>query len=273
MKAHPRTPAARASTTAVLSGPGAERISFHEIASRALGRRLPLTVVSPAAAPARDGAVLFILHGRGRHHRTLVEAPVARASLLAAPFHLVLPKGEDGWYINSPALPADRYAAYLEEVMTWAEENLPIARSAGRRGITGWSMGGYGAVHFAQTHPGTFGFVSSVIGLLDFPREENLPAGQNYRVPLPRFTADPAQWARFNPLRAVAALRGVRLTLVLATRGFERTMNQNFLAALGAEAMTARVHWLEGGHEYPVVERSLPIVLADAAEYFAESGS
>jgi S-formylglutathione hydrolase FrmB len=252
--------------------PADDRISYHEIESRALSRRLPVAVASPTQSGRADGkAVLFFLHGRGRHHRSLLESAAAREALLTAPFFVVLPQGEDGWYINSPARPEDRYEAYLEEVVAWAQANLPIARSPSRRGIAGWSMGGYGAVRFAQTHPGQFGFVASIIGLLDFPRAEDLPEGQNYRVPTQRFTADPAIWAAFNPLRAVEKLQEARVTLVLATSGFERTMNENFLRALGKEALTARVHWLEGKHEFPVVERAVPIVLADAAEYFGEA--
>lgn len=255
---------------AVATAAGAERIIYREIPSAALGRALPVTVVAPEKTPtAGGGPVLFLLHGRGRHHRSLIESEPARAALLAAPFHVVLPQGEDGWYVDSPARPTDRYAAYLAEVIAWAEKNLPITRAPARTGIAGWSMGGYGAVRFAQAHAGRFGFVASIIGLLDFPRAEDLPAGQNYRVPVARFSDDPATWRKFNPIHAVTALRGSALTLVLATRGFELTMNEHFLAALAAEKITARVHRLDGAHEFSVVERALPLVLADAAAFFS----
>ncbi len=244
-------------------------IRFAEIKSAALGGRImPVAVVVPAHAPAADAPVLFFLHGRGRHHRSLVEAPEARAALLAAPFYVVLPQGEDGWYVDSPARPADRYGTYLEEVGAWAERQFPLSRSPTRRGIGGWSMGGYGAVRFAQTHPGRFGFVASIIGLLDFPRPETLPEGQNYHVPVPRFTGDPLVWEHFNPLRDVVALRSARVTLVLASRGFERTMNERFIAALQVQDVRPEIHRLEGGHEFSVVERGLPLVIADAAAFF-----
>lgn len=257
--------------------PASDRISFHQVPSAALGRTLPVTVIAPegtstpTAALARETPVLFFLHGRGRRHRSLLEppaVPATRAALLRAPFFIVLPQGEDGWYIDSPAQPEARYNAWLEEVVAWAGRSLPVSGAAAKRGIAGWSMGGYGAVRFAQTHPGTFGFVGSVIGLLDFPRAENLPEGQNYRVPTARFTGDPAVWAAQNPLHAVETLRGARITLVLATRGFERTMNENFIAALAAKQIAAEVHWLEGGHEFPVVERALPMIIDAAARSF-----
>jgi hypothetical protein len=95
-----------------------------------------------------------------------------------------------------------------------------------------------------------------------------LPEGQNYRVPRDRFTDDPAVWATLNPLNAVDALRGSAITLVLATRGFERTMNTHFLQALADHGIAVRTHWLEGGHEFSLVERAVPLVLADAARAF-----
>ncbi len=252
--------------------PAQERITFHQVPSAALGRSLPVTVVAPERTTApTEAPVLFFLHGRGRHHRSLLEAPAVpatRAALLNAPFFIVLPQGEDGWYLDSPAQPGARYEAWLEEVVAWTNRTLPVSVAAKHRGIAGWSMGGYGAVRFAQTHPGAFGFVGSVIGLLDFPRAETLPEGQNYRVPVARFTADPAVWATLNPLHAVEALRGAHVTLVLATRGFERTMNENFLAALAAKQLPAEVHWLEGGHEFALVERALPLIIDAAARTF-----
>lgn len=251
----------------------AERIQFAQIESRALGRALPVAVVQPAGPAKPDAPVLFLLHGRGRHHRSLLEAPEARDALLRAGFFVVLPQGEDGWYVDSPVRPADRYEAYLEEVITWAAERLPISRRAGQRGIAGWSMGGYGAMRFAQEHPNQFGFVASVIGLLDFPRAEDLPTGQNYRVPQDRFGSDPMLWRKLNPLQAISDLRGSAVTLVLSTRGFERTMNENFLAAARARQVPVRVHWLEGGHEFSLVQLALPLVMADAKRAFSDMGS
>lgn len=246
----------------------AERISFGEVRSAGLGRTLPIAVIAPATLPATGKApVLYFLHGRGRHHRSLLDSEAARKALLAAPCYVVLPQGEDGWYLNSPGNPSARYETYLEEVIAWAERTYPLASEPAARGIAGWSMGGYGAVRFAQTHAGKFGFVASVIGLLDFPREENLPAGQNYKVPVARFTADRATWATLNPLHGVESLRGADITLVLATQGFERTMNENFLAALKAKSLPAHVHWLEGGHEFPLVERAVPLVVADMTAF------
>jgi S-formylglutathione hydrolase FrmB len=245
-------------------------VTFEAVTSAALGRPMPVAVVTPARPIPPEGfPVLFLLHGRGRTHRSLIDAPAARQALEAAPFCTVLPRGDDGWYIDSPVQPAARYESYLAEVVAWATRTLPVSGRATQRGIAGWSMGGYGAVRHATRHPGDFAFVASIIGLLDFPRPDTLPPGQNYPVPVARFTADPAVWATFNPLVQASALAGRTVTRVLATRGFERAMNENFITALSAAGGHPRVHRLDGGHEFDLVERAIPLVLADAADCFA----
>jgi S-formylglutathione hydrolase FrmB len=247
-------------------------VAIDTVTSSALGKPMPVAVVTPDIPPPPGGfPVLFLLHGRGRTHRSLIDAPAARRALESAPFCIVLPRGDDGWYIDSPVQTQARYESYLTEVVAWAGRTLPVSGRAERRGIAGWSMGGYGAVRYATRHAGEFAFVASIIGLLDFPRPDTLPEGQNYPVPVARFSPDPAVWATFNPLMQASSLAGRAVTLVLATRGFERTMNERFITALSAAGIAPRLHRLEGGHEFELVERAIPLVLADAADCFANS--
>lgn len=251
------------------------RIRTITLTSAALNQTLPLTIVEPkregAASPVGNREqipVLYFLHGRGRHHASLIEDEVTRWVLLDTPFYVVLPQGLDGWYINSPLVGEDQYETYLEEVIAWVEAHVPVRRDAAGRGIGGWSMGGYGAVRFAQSHPGGFGFMASVIGLLDFPREETLPEGQNYKVPTARFGRDPGSWKAMNPLYSIGQLRGSTITLVLSETGFERTMNERFIDAAATMGLPVRIHHLSGGHQFDVVRRAVPLVLDDAALTF-----
>jgi enterochelin esterase-like enzyme len=237
----------------------APRIEEVAFASAALGRERKCVVVHPAAAAERP--VLFLLHGRGRHRRSLVDLPDCRRAFLAADCWIVLPDGDDGWYIDSPVAPADRYEAALTEVIRLIGMRYPVPTDPVRRTLAGWSMGGYGAVHYAEAHPGEFGRVASLIGLLDFPRPETLPAGRNYPVPAARFGSDPAVWRRFNPLHGLAALRGKALLVVTAEDAFDRVMNEEFSAALAAAGIPHEFRRLPGGHTLAVVRAALPGLL------------
>lgn len=244
------------------------RIAELEFHSQVLGRNMPYTLVRPADESAAHGAVLFLLHGRGRHHQSLIDSDKARAALLAAPFFIVLPKGEDGWYINSPVVPEARYEDYLLEVMREAGRRAPLSRDPRWRAIGGWSMGGYGAVRFAERHPEEIGTVSSIIGLLDFPRPP-ISEKDGYKVPSDRFGTDELVWRDFNPLHGVEALQARRVFIAAATEAFDFGMNQRFQAALTEQGISHKTIKLSGGHEFAVVEEALPKVIEFCSRSFA----
>jgi len=46
-----------------------------------------------------------------------------------------------------------RHQAVIRELLTVVRTELPVSSLPARTGICGWSMGGYGAVRFAETFP------------------------------------------------------------------------------------------------------------------------
>ncbi|MBX3179694.1 MAG: hypothetical protein KF886_20260 [Candidatus Hydrogenedentes bacterium] len=221
------------------------------------------------AASAGPWPVLFLFHGRGRTERSLIDDPGARKALLAAPFVTVLPDGNDGWYINSPAQPEARYQDYIDELITVATDRLNLSTDPRRRALSGWSMGGYGCTRYAIDRPGQFAVVAPIIGLLDFPRT-GLPEGQSYEVPEERFTADPETWAALNPIHQAETLRGSALCIITGTTAFDRTMNLNFARRLAELEIPHTLHILEGGHTFDLVRASLPIVVDFITRTFAD---
>ena len=68
---------------------------------------------------------------------------MARAALLRPLFVIVLPAGDDGWYVDSPANPKQKYGRLLTETIQAAESKYRLSRDPKHRAIAGWSMGGY----------------------------------------------------------------------------------------------------------------------------------
>jgi formylglycine-generating enzyme required for sulfatase activity/S-formylglutathione hydrolase FrmB len=235
--------------------------------SESLGRDKTYTVVTPSGGGTAP--VLFLLHGRGRNHRSLIERDDTRLALLAQNYYIVLPDGEDGWYVDSPVDPTGRYEHYLEEVIRSAEDRFPLRRDPAGRALAGWSMGGYGAVHFAESHPGKFAAVVGIVGLLDFPRLETLPDGRNYHVPVKRFGDDPAVWAAFNPIRHIDRLAGMQLLMITGLQSFDLVMNRNFVAHARAQGFDCGLVELSGGHTIETVAEAVPLALRFVSESFA----
>lgn len=236
-----------------------ETVTFH---SRTLGCDKTFCVVLPRGYD-RSGApwpVLFLFHGRGRNELSLIDDQRSRDLLLAAPLVIVLPDGDDGWYIDSPVRADDRYETYIEEVVEVADSHFNLSQRRECRGLSGWSMGGYGCTLFAETHADQFAAVAPIIGLLDFPRR-GLPIGQSYEVPIDRFGSDANVWQRFNPMTHAERLKAMSVLIVTADEAFDRTMNENFAARLKQLGIRHQWRSLKGKHTFDTVRQALPVVI------------
>ena len=82
--------------------------------------------------------------------------------------------GYSSWYWDSPTDPSMRYETYVAEELVSAIDSLYRTRNGrGGRAITGYSMGGHGALYLALRHPETFGACGSMSGgveLCPFPK-------------------------------------------------------------------------------------------------------
>jgi S-formylglutathione hydrolase FrmB len=206
---------------------------------------------SYSTQPRRRFPVAYYLHGySGNESDWLSRADIAGImdSLVAGGLHemiLVLPDGDNGWYVNWAASrdPAgcaadstlaeaaetycvahDRYDDYIaRELVAHIDSSYRTIPNREHRGIAGLSMGGYGAVTLALTHPQEFSAAASHSGVLSPfyggphpftapPRyhtsRDSLAAawGSFYAAIEPVFGADTARWWAVDPARLVRRL-------------------------------------------------------------------
>jgi S-formylglutathione hydrolase FrmB len=236
--------------------------------SAALGRPTDFSVVLPAEPPPSGGyPVLIILHGLGRNHHTLLEDNETLALLKAQHYLIVLPDSRKGWWIDSP-ISGDKYDSMLLEVIDEVKHRYSVNHSPSEWGVVGWSMGGFGTMHFAEHHPDLVSFVGTVIGLLDFPRTEGLPKDQRFPVDEKVFGTEATEWQKLNPSDHTARLKGKELVIVIGEQSFDRTMNENFLRRARAAGLKPEVHRIEGAHVFCTVVHGLQILLPRAEMHF-----
>jgi S-formylglutathione hydrolase FrmB len=235
-----------------------ERITLYQVHSASLGKPMALTIVFPAGYTARaePWPVLFFLHGLGRHERTLIDDLPSRERLLAQPYLIVLPRGENGWYFDSPFDPGRQYAAWLDEAIALAGKVARLSPDSAHRAIGGWSAGGFGSTWACLRHPNAFSVLATIIAVNDFPT-----AGAGFPIAAGTFGTDPAQWPRFNPLNRAAELKHLKTLLVIGETAADAPMNDRFAAALTAAGAPPKVVRLPGGHTFPVVQEGLGHVL------------
>lgn len=246
-----------------------ERIERYDFHSAALNKKMAFVVVQPQGYRAEGKAwpVLFFLHGLGRKETTLIDDPASRARLLAQPYVIVLPRGENGWYFDSPVDPARHYAQYLDEVIALAGRVANLSSERARRAIGGWSAGGFGSVWACLRQPQEFSTLATIIAVVDFPSAES-------RFPLtPKtFGTDPARWQEFNPLPRAAELRGLNIQLVIGEQASDAVMNERLSSALTTARIPHEVKRLPGGHTFPTVQAGLGPVLDFVRQHLAPDG-
>lgn len=125
-------------------------VDFHWF-SKTLGKQLASYILLPEVGEG-PFCVFYLLHGLSDDHtiwlrRTRIEQYVAGLPLI-----VVMPDGFRGFYTANEQGPD--YDAYLaQELPEVIERYFPARRDRAGRCIGGLSMGGYGALRMALTHP------------------------------------------------------------------------------------------------------------------------
>ncbi|MGA9511162.1 MAG: alpha/beta hydrolase family protein [Candidatus Sulfotelmatobacter sp.] len=252
---------------ASLSVHAESRIECDVINSRILKYAVHYCVYLPASYdsaanknPPQHYPVLYFLHGLGDNEKTLFNnggwtmLDDLRQQHKLGDFLIVAPEGRRSFYINS-ADGSVRYSDFfLQEFIPLIERKYRIAKGRSNRAITGISMGGYGALRFAFSHPEMFSAVSAQSAALitESPRELDLAARSG--APLGKVLADVfgdpiavAHWNANNPFllarKNAAALKKLAIY-------FNCGQDDNYGFEKGAAALHEELLKLGVKHEY-----------------------
>lgn len=177
--------------------------------------------------------VLFLLHG---HPGNAVNGfNTAELEKITADKGLILVRPEGGsgsWYTDWKDQRHDKAnweSHHIDEVIPFIDANLATYGDGAHRAIGGYSMGGYGAVHYGFKHPDLFNHVASYSGGVDLEDQTIRvavagSAGQfNGYQPIqpldgtgpfgPWVWPNDTGWKDENPVRHADKLRGTNVTL------------------------------------------------------------
>jgi putative tributyrin esterase len=150
------------------SGVALHDVAFH---SAALNREMQYRVILPASVePGRKLPVVYLLHGAGGGFRDWSNysdvSRFAEAGLI-----LVMPEGDYSYFMNAAERPQDRYEDYIvQDLAQDAGAKFPTASDRQNHAIIGVSMGGFGAIKIALSHPDLFAFAGALSPAIDVPR-------------------------------------------------------------------------------------------------------
>lgn len=167
---------------ALAAAPGT--IQCDSVPSKILDHPVDYCIDLPAdyASSTRQYPVLYFLHGLfGNDHRWIDRGGKEIFDRLTAdgtigPVIVVLPNGGETFYINSED-GKDRYEDFfIQEFVPFIDHQYRTIDSKDARGISGVSMGGYGALHLAMRHSDVFGSVAATSAVLVGDLPDPLPS-------------------------------------------------------------------------------------------------
>jgi len=127
--------------------------------------------------------ILYLLHGLGGNDQTMAvdgewtALQDLRRDHKVGDFLVAAPDGGESFYINSRDGKTLYRDFFLREFMPFIERTYRVRAGRATRGITGFSMGGYGALRIAFAHPELFGSASSHSGALTLNPPQGISSG------------------------------------------------------------------------------------------------
>ena len=162
--------------------------------------------------------------------------------------------GKVGWYTNwvdqSQGAQAWR-DFHVDQLIPWVDANLRTIASKSGRAIAGLSMGGFGAIRYAQDRPDLFAYAGSFSGAVDLSDSGTRSvigqqASQNgyspngpFGSPFPPFDTT---WKALNPVSRASRLQGVSVGLYAGSGNSDADAIEKTMANAAARldsAMTA----------------------------------
>ena len=141
------------------------RVECNAVSSKILARSVPYCIILPPSFDqdkTRQFPILYFLHGLGDNEQSFIHSGAwnlvenMREQHQLIDFLIATPDGGAGFYINSKDGKSSYEDFLLQEFFPLIEKRYRVAPGRGHRAIAGISMGGYGALHLAFSHPQLF---------------------------------------------------------------------------------------------------------------------
>jgi S-formylglutathione hydrolase FrmB len=173
---------------------------------------------------ARSYPVLYLLHGAGDTYASWTQNTDLLAYSASYRVIIVMPdsgkNGNAGWYADWIDGSRQWESFHIHDVIPYIERTF---HGNGKRAIAGLSMGGYGAMYYAASHPGMFEAAAEFSGVVDITYGAPV-SGVAFNLLRSRYgtpgdqvwgnqVTDLSNWQAHNPTDLVAGLKETKLFL------------------------------------------------------------
>lgn len=193
------------------------KVDTLEIFSNTMQKKVKAVIVLPDNYQNKKDSfpVVYLLHGySGSYSNWIKKMPNLQQLATENNMVLVCPDGGySGWYINSPVVPNNQYETFIsDELVKYIDKNFKVYPVPEKRGITGLSMGGHGALMLGITHPEIYGAAASMSGAVNL-----LSLADRYEIK--QIIGDTAQylstWKKYSVVNLADTLTNNKMPLLV----------------------------------------------------------
>lgn len=193
------------------------KVDTLEIFSKAMQKKVKAVIVLPNNYQNKKDSfpVVYLLHGySGSYSNWPKKMPNLQQWATENNMVLVCPDGGySGWYINSPVVANNQYETFIsDELVKYIDKNFKVFPVPAKRGITGLSMGGHGALMLGIKHPETYGAAASMSGAVNL-----LSLAERYKIK--QIIGDTAQylstWKKYSVVDLADTLTNNKMPLLV----------------------------------------------------------
>lgn len=164
----------------VATSPEGCRIEKFTIPSPSMKRDIRVVVVLPPEYdkhPEKQYPILYALHGAHAPYATWSEMSPLRQALGRMPMIVTCFDGDKAsMYVDSTVKPESQFTTFFfDEFVPYVDRHYRVDTQ--KRGVTGFSMGGFGALHYMLTKPEMFRSVSGLSSAFGGPGGNRWLAG------------------------------------------------------------------------------------------------
>ena len=252
----------------------AGELETHELASKFVGRTVKLNVLLPNGYQEGDThyPVVYLLHGFGGDYTEWARVGVVERAA-GLPVIIAMPEGDKSFYINLHEDSENRWEDYIvQEVIPFVDGAYRTRAERDGRGVSGLSMGGYGAFMLGLRHPDLFASVAShsgALGVLELEEEDEF-GERVHEVFGPEDSDTREEYDLYDLLEGRARDRNLpHVYLDCGSRDFVLEWNRDFVAELAEFGVEYEYRELSGEHDFEYWRAHVRYSLERQLEAFA----
>lgn len=251
----------------------AAKVDTLDIASAAMKKNIRTVVIQPENSKSKDFPTLYLLHGYSGSYKDWVsKVPAVKELADRLGIVIVCPDGGFGsWYWDVANDQNFQYETFVaKELVQYIDEKYPVIKDRTKRGITGLSMGGHGALYLAIRHQDTFGAAGSTAGGVDI---RPFPNNWEMAKRIGEYASNPEVWDRHTVMEMTHLIKPKSLELFIdcGTDDFFYEVNCKLHEKLSYLNIPHRFLTMPGAHNWDYWSKSVLYQLTFFHDYFSKA--